>query len=287
MSTAPEGGASPDAQSSGLAAGSAVGSAAFADVRGHRVHFAVRGCGPPLLLIMGIGGHLEMWRPLVSELRDFQTIVFDMPGSGRSPTPRTPMRLGQLAGVVEGLLDHLGVAQVDVLGFSYGGFVAQQLARQDGPRVRRVVLAATSAGALSVPPPAYNIVRMMTPARYSSEGCFRTVAPSLYGGRIARDAAVLDAHFADRKAQPPSMGGYLSQLYSAWGWSSLPWLWRLRQPALVIAGADDRLVHVANARALAALLPDARLHVVAGAGHLLLLDQAAEVAPVIARFLSS
>jgi poly(3-hydroxyalkanoate) depolymerase len=279
-------GADPSTAEPGRAR-SPVGAVAFADVRGQRLRFAVRGSGPPLLLIMGIGGHLEMWRPLIVELGAFQTIVFDMPGCGRSPTSRRPMRMGQLARLVEGLLDHLDLAQVDVLGFSYGGFVAQQLALQARSRVRRLVLAATSAGALSVPPPPHNIVRMMTPARYSSEAHFRRAAPSLFGGRIARDTAVLDAHFADRKAHPPSLGGYLSQLYSAWGWSSMPWLWRLRQPTLVMAGADDRLVCLANARALAAVLPDAHLHVVAQGGHLFLLDQAPDVAPVIARFLSA
>src|ERR1700730_11354885 len=176
----------------------AVASGNFTEVRGQRLHFAAHGSGPPVLLIMGIGGHLEMWRPLIVELEAFQTIVFDLPGCGRSPTPRRPMRMGQLARLVEGLLDHLGLAQVDVLGFSYGGFVAQQLALQASSRVRRLVLAATSAGALSVPPPAHNMVRMMTPARYSSEAYFRRAAPSLFGGRIARDAQVLDVHFAER-----------------------------------------------------------------------------------------
>jgi pimeloyl-ACP methyl ester carboxylesterase len=127
---------------------------------------------------------------------------------------------------------------------------------------------------------------MLTPTRYSSDAYFLRVAPSLYGGAIARDAGVLSAHAADRRTHTPTAAGYLSQLYSVWGWSSLPWLWRVRQPTLVLAGSDDRLVPLVNARVLAGAIRRAHLHVVPGGGHLFLLDQARDVAPVISRFLA-
>ena len=63
------------------------------------------------------------------------------------------------------------------------------------------------------------------------------------------------------------------KLYAAAGWSSLPWLHRVKQPTLVVAGDDDPSVPVLNARILAARLPDARLHVIKGGGHLFLLDE--------------
>ena len=69
------------------------------------------------------------------------------------------------------------------------------------------------------------------------------------------------------------MLGYAYQLYAAAGWSSLPWLHRVKQPTLVVAGNDDPSVPVLNARMLAARLPDARLHVIKGGGHLFLLDE--------------
>ena len=69
------------------------------------------------------------------------------------------------------------------------------------------------------------------------------------------------------------MLGYAYQLYAAAGWSSLPWLHRVKQPTLVVAGDDDPSVPVLNARMLAARLPDARLHVIKGGGHLFLLDE--------------
>ena len=82
------------------------------------------------------------------------------------------------------------------------------------------------------------------------------------------------------------MRGYLAQLYAIAGWTSLPWLSRLRQPTLVIAGDDDPIVPLVNGRLLNRLIPDARLHVVDGGGHLFLLERPAEIADLVTRFLS-
>ena len=69
------------------------------------------------------------------------------------------------------------------------------------------------------------------------------------------------------------------------GWTSLPWMWTIGQPTLVIAGDDDPVTQLVNHRVIAALIPGARLHTVAGGGHLVLLDSAPQVGPVITRFL--
>jgi pimeloyl-ACP methyl ester carboxylesterase len=81
------------------------------------------------------------------------------------------------------------------------------------------------------------------------------------------------------------MAGYLSQLFAIAGWTSLPWLSRLRQPTLVVAGDDDPIVPLVNGRMLARLIPDARLHVVPGGGHLFLLERPREMAALITEFL--
>jgi len=84
---------------------------------------------------------------------------------------------------------------------------------------------------------------------------------------------------------PPDPMGYAFQLYAVAGWSSVPWLKRLVSPTLVIGGDDDPSVPLRNARVLAARIPNARLHVVDGGGHLFLLDEPENVAGVIGAFL--
>ena len=86
--------------------------------------------------------------------------------------------------------------------------------------------------------------------------------------------------------RPPGWYGYLTQLYAVTGWTSLPWLCRLRVPTLVLAGDDDPIVPAVNGRILAALLPDASLHVIEGGGHLFLLDMTEDVVDLVEQFLA-
>jgi len=252
---------------------------------GLRIRVSTSGTGRPLLLIMGLGGHLDMWQALERILNPYgiRTIAYDAPGTGGSPPYRTPRRVSGLARTAERVLDSLGVGQVDVLGVSFGGGVAQQLAHQAPSRVRRLVLAATSTGALSVPGNPAALLSLATPRRYLDPDYYHRIAPKVFGGRSRRDP---DAAAGTRFGRPPSMTGYVHQLYAATGWTSLWWLHRIRQPTLVLSGDDDPVVPLANGRLLAQLIPDARLHVVAGGGHLFLLEEAAEVGPVIAEFLT-
>jgi poly(3-hydroxyoctanoate) depolymerase len=92
---------------------------------------------------------------------------------------------------------------------------------------------------------------------------------------------------ADELTGQPSLRGYLGQIYAISGWTSLPWLRTLRQQTLVLAGDDDPIVPVANGRILARCIPQAQLHIVRHGGHLFLLDSAAEMAGLVAAFLSS
>lgn len=230
--------------------------------------------------------NLEMWRPLRAHLRGHPTIAFDAPGTGRSDTPRKALRMRGLAQIVVGLLDELGHSQVDVLGYSFGGALAQQLAHDAPERVRSLILAATTAGFVSVPGSPRALVYMLSPLRYYSERHLRKALPAIAGGRASRDDQFVAQHAADRLASPPPFWGYQLQLYSITGWTSAHWLRSLGAPTLVLAGRDDPLVPLVNARFLAARIPSASLRVIDGAGHLFLIDQPADAATEITEFLS-
>jgi poly(3-hydroxyalkanoate) depolymerase len=259
------------------------------DVDGVRLRVAIRGNGLPLLLLMGIGGNIEMWAPFEDALdaRIVRTITVDAPGTGGSGPYRMPRRMRGLAHTVELMLDALGYDRVDVLGVSFGGVLAQQLAHQAPARVRRLVLAATGPGLGGVPGTPRALWAMATPRRYRQPDYFRRVAGDLYGGAARRDPdAVLHRSLA-RFTRAPSAAGYLAQLYAIAGWTSVPWLCRLPQRTLVLAGDDDPIVPLANARILDRLIPDSRLHVVRGAGHLVLLENPAVTAAVVTDFLTA
>src|SRR4029453_12652126 len=104
----------------------------FVEVDGVRLRTSVRGQGPPLLLITGLGASLDLAEPFERELTTLgvQAISFDAPGVGQSTAYRRPRRMRGVASTVEQLLDALGYDQVDLLGVSLGGVIAQQLAHQ-------------------------------------------------------------------------------------------------------------------------------------------------------------
>jgi poly(3-hydroxyalkanoate) depolymerase len=264
----------------------------FVDVDGVRLRISVRGSGPPLLLITGLGASLDLAEPFEREMtaRGMQTIGFDAPGVGESTGYRRPRRMPGVAGTVERMLGALGHDQVDVLGVSLGGVIAQQLAHQAPTRVRRLVLAATGPGVVGlggVPGSPRAWLALATRRRYRSPDYYRRIAGALYGGEARRDPDALLHGSIARFSEAPSLRGYLFQLYAISFWTGLPWLWRLRQPTLVLAGDDDPIVPAMNGRILARCIPDARLHIVRGGGHLFLLERPAELADLVADFLTS
>lgn len=257
-----------------------------------RLRICVRGTGRPLLLITGFGVSLELAAPFERALHPYgvQTLAFDAPGMGESTPYRLPHRMPGLARTIEQMLDALGYTQVDVLGVSFGGALAQQLARQAPARVRRLILAATGPGVPGlggVPGSPRVALAMASRRRYTQPDYYRRVAGILYGGEARRDPDALLHGSSARFSQAPSMRGYLAQLYAISFWTGVPWLWTLRQPTLVLAGDDDPIMPVANARILARLIPNARLEVICGGGHLFLLERPSEIAAVVADFLTA
>jgi pimeloyl-ACP methyl ester carboxylesterase len=259
----------------------------FVVVDGHLVRVSIRGHGPPLLLVMGLGGNIEMWDPLEQALnrRGIQTIAYDASGTGHSPMRLVPQRMSGLARQAAHLLDALGLPHADMLGVSFGGAVAQELALSNPHRVRRLVLASTTCGLGGVPGNPLALSLLATPLRYYSPTFLRLTAGILYGPTISSQEELLQAQINARQARPPTLWGYTSQVLAAMGWSSRPWLGRIGAPTLVLAGDSDPIVPPRNARILARGIPDARLELLSGAGHLLLLDQADRCATIISTFL--
>ena len=241
---------------------------------------------PPLLFCNGIGASLEALQPLVDQLDPDRGLVrFDVPGVGGSPPPPFPYTMPALASWITAMMEQLGHRTFDVLGLSWGGGVAQQLAFQSRRRVRRVVLAATGTGSLMVPARPDVLGIMLTPRRHRDPAYAARVASRIYGGSMRthpeRGAALLHAV---TRAGPKR--GYYFQLLAGAGWSSLPALPFLKQPVLVLAGDDDPIIPLVNAKVIARLVPRSTLHVYRG-GHLGILTEAHELAPVIESFLTA
>ena len=246
-----------------------------------------RGEGRPLLLINGLGASVEMLVTLEEQLSAVaHTIAVELPGAGRSPTPRRPLSIASMAKLLAELLDELGHEQADVLGFSLGGIVAQQLSHDAPERVRRLALASTACGWGSLPGTAESLALISMPIRYHSRSLYERTTPLASPADrelLLREPALAEA----RLRYPPSLLGYTYQLTAGAFWSSLSWLSSVRVPTLVLTGDGDRLVQPANGIQLARLLPESRLHVLPGEGHLYLCDPASPALPLLVDFFSS
>lgn len=259
-------------------------------VRGITARVSVRpGVGPfvnepPLLLCNGIGVSFEVLQPLVDALDPRRGVVrFDVPGVGGSAPPPTPYPIAALASWVTRLMADLGHQRFDVLGLSWGGGLAQQLAVQSWRRVRRVVLVATGTGVLMVPAHPSVLMKMSTPRRHRDPAYAAGIAGEIYGGTMRTDPEK-GARLLHSVTRSGPRRGYYYQLGAMAGWSSLPFLRLLRQPTLVMGGDDDPIIPAANPRLQARLIPRARLHLYEG-GHLDIVTEAETLVPVVEEFL--
>ena len=252
-------------------------------VRGLRVHVEIYGQGEPLLLHSGLWAEAGLWRPLLPYLSGYQVIAFDPPGVGGSEMPILPLTMAGLAAVGAGVLDKLGIESAHVLGTSFGGAVAQQMALCYPSRVRRLVLVSTSFGNFSWPGDPMALWLLMLPGSFQQPR-LEKVAGRMFGGRL-RDEPELMRSMHIRL--PGSIQAAMYRMAPLFGWTSLPWLWAIRQPTLIICGDDDPITPHINHTIMRLLIRDARLYTVRGGGHLALVDSPDQVAPVIAEFLGA
>jgi poly(3-hydroxyalkanoate) depolymerase len=241
---------------------------------------------PPLLLCNGIGVSLELLQPFVDALDPRRPVIrFDMPGVGGSPAPVIPYHLAMLPSLLAGLLDQLGYQQADVLGVSWGGGLAQQFALSRPERVRRLVLVATAPGSLMVPGSPRVLLSMLSPRRHRDPDYAARIGGELYGGS-ARENPIVARDLLHATTRLGPAWGYYYQLLAGFCWTSLPFLPRLRPPTLIMAGDDDPIIPVVNARIMHRLIPRSDLHIYRG-GHLELAVDAERLAAVVEAFLDA
>jgi poly(3-hydroxyalkanoate) depolymerase len=258
------------------------------NVKGQPLRVAIRpgnGTGTPLLLLNGIGVSFEVFQPFIDELNvDLEIIRFDVPGTGGSPRSSLPFRFSNLACLTARMLDQLGYKQVDVLGISWGGGLAQQFAFQYRRRCRRLILVSTAPGTIMVPGRPSVLMKMATPRRYQDPTYMAEIAPDIYGGDLRSNPEFVRRMAHAMHSNEPL--GYFYQLLAGMGWTSLPFLWLLRQPTLILAGDDDPIVPAINARIMQMLTRRSKLYIFHG-GHLGLITHARELAPLVEQFLGA
>jgi pimeloyl-ACP methyl ester carboxylesterase len=255
---------------------------------GAELAVSVAGAGPPLLLIPGLGATRVVFDPILPLLTPHLTVaVYDQRGIGASqltPGPYTTEQLGDdAAAVIEGL----GLERAAVLGASFGGMVAQQLAIRHPTSVNTLVLAATGPGAAHharEPDPSATAALLGTGAR-TAEDAYRLACTALYSRRFqAEHPEFIEQQVRDRGRRPIAARAFQAQRAASSGhdvWDKLP---SITAPTLVLHGSEDMVMPVANARLLAERIPGARLTVFDGAGHLFFHEEPERTAELVVAF---
>jgi len=249
-------------------------------VQSNGLNFALerRGSGEALLFLGGTGWDLrDRPNPLDGPLaKQFEVILFDQRGMGQSDKPACDYSMADYAEDAAGILDALGLPSAHVVGFSFGGMVAQELAIRHPEKVRRLVLAGTTpggAGGSSYPIQEFLDLDPETRARRGLEVMDTRFTPAWQSAnpkeaaRLIRERMILAARRAD-DAQLEA--GKRRQLMARARHDCFDRLQRIAAPTLVIAGEHDGQAPVELARNLATGIPDARMVVVPGAHHTLL-----------------
>ena len=236
---------------------STIGEVRYITAGGQRIRVNVReGTGVPLVLCNGIGASLEVLDPLVEQL-DTTVMRFDVPGTGGSPTSGAPYGFPYLAWVLGRMLSKLGMVWWTCSGCP-GRRLAQQFAFQNPRRCRRLVLVATGTGVLMVPAHPRVAGENGYPAQVLGSDYAASIAGELYGGTVRAHGEDVAQLFV-RQLHAGSKIGYLHQLLAGSIWLSLFALPAVRQETLIVAGTDDPIIPVINARIMNALLPHSRL----------------------------
>jgi len=256
-----------------------------------------RGSGPPLLLNIGSASTMSEWDPalLASLAARRRLIVYDYRGIGLSSRiPAKGLTIETLADDASALLDHLGIERADVLGWSLGGFVAQQIAIRHPERVRRLILAGTNpGGARTVFGPPY-AQEIDSDPDATDEEILSVNFPRTREGRAAARAFLDRLEDAAETGESPldftvPRSGYRAQLGAEERWyeseANLERLSDLRIPVLVATGRRDLLTPLANSRLIASRIPGARLVAFSGAGHAFLFQDYPRFARLVEEFL--
>jgi len=250
------------------------------------LHYESRGDGPPVLLICGIPAIVSDWEPVAAGLAGagYRAIAYDNRGGGGSSVTPGPYTTTQLAADADALLGELQIDRAHVFGISLGGMIAQELAINHPDRVDRLVLGCTHAGvahAARMPRETARAFAMETDdwaqrmAALAPKAFAPDAEPDLVAGFVAKKA---------KDVQDPV--GYDAQVQAALTHDAADRLHEIGAPTLVMTGDHDQVIPGESSTLLAERIPDARLEIIDGTGHLFFVERPIQTLMLITEFLA-
>jgi len=236
-----------------------------------QLYWESAGTGDPVLLIHGLGlSGGAWWRTVDALAPSMRVITFDHRGIGQSASVTHTYTTEAMADDAVSILDALAIDRVHVYGFSLGGMVAQQVALRHPERIQSLVLGGTHSGGRRAAIPEPDVMAFFgRRAKMPSEEAAWASVPYNYGPRSRADQVDRIAEDIERRLQNPfNERAYQAQLLAGSMHNCYRRLDRIHVPTLVVHGARDRIIPVANAHMTAEQMPQAQLTILEDAGHL-------------------
>jgi pimeloyl-ACP methyl ester carboxylesterase len=251
-------------------------------VQGYRVHYLEEGPpnGETVVLVHGLGASAEAWRNLAPYLAKagFHVFIPDLPGYGRSQRPADfSYSVRDEATVVIGFMDALGLKQVDLAGWSMGGWIVQIIAGEAPERIKRLLLF-DSVGLHVMPDWDTSLFTPATAGQLNQLEALLTPHPESIPWFVSRDILRLtrERGWVVRRAMASMLAG--SDVTD----SLLP---NLKMPVLIAWGAEDRIAPLEQGEKMHQLVPQSELDVVPGCGHLAPVECTGQMGPDVVKFL--
>lgn len=259
------------------------------EVAGAELYYESAGTGEPLVLIPGFASGIWSWKYQIKDLSElFQVISFDPRGISRSRnTEVTPVSIEQIADDVAALLDQLGIESANILGISFGGFVAQDFALRYPGRIKKLVLACTSFGGKGHVLPSMDILAAFasTNGLNSIERIRQYLTVAFTPDFVADEPGIVDEFCRLREQNEVPESVYMAQLLSATTFDLSTRVGQITAETLVLTGDKDTIVPMQNSINLATAMPHAKLVSVAGGSHMFFVEQAPRFNSIVANFL--
>lgn len=245
---------------------------AIAKVGDINIYYEVHGKGEPLVLIMGYTAHSGWWQRQIPDFsQEFQVVVFDNRGAGRSDKPNPPYTMEMMTGDLAGLFEAIGIDSAHVFGVSMGGSIAQNFALNYPQKVKTLILGCTGCGGSHFVRPGEDakiLFDMERAQKLTPEESARETLPLLFSQDfINNNQTAVNNFVAMATEYVTPVHGAMGQAAAAQGHNTYDRLPEIKIPTMVIAGEADRLIPVENSRILASRIPGAELVILKKAGH--------------------
>jgi pimeloyl-ACP methyl ester carboxylesterase len=247
----------------------------FVEANGRRLSYVRRGSGEPLLLIMGLSGHHQVWgEPFLAALAaEYDVVAFDHRGIGESDRAEAEFSITDLADDAAGVIEGIGWTSAHVFGISLGGMVAQQLALRHPELVRTLAIGCSYAGGRGSTMESPGLPRVLSAMMTHDPDL---VARAGFEANVSPAYTADPAHFEEFKrnalAVKVPVPVVMMQAQAAAAHDTSAALPSLRVPTLVIHGTADEMLLFGNGEQIASLIPGARFELFEGVGHLFWLE---------------